>query len=69
MNRPVKYYPEVLYVFYGSDFPLEMNNVFRYLSWFWYKPWQFFFHPVKRDFLIASPTIIVSNALICLYMV
>ena len=63
MNRRVKYYPEILYVIYGSDFPLETYHYFDASHD------NCFFHPVKRDFLIASPTIIVPNALICLYMV
>ena len=63
MNRRVKYYPEILYVIYGSDFPLETYHDFDASHD------NCFFHPVKRDFLIASPTIIVPNALICLYMV
>ena len=63
MNRRVKYYPEILYVIYGSDFPLETYHDFDASHD------NCFFHPVKRDFLIASPMIIVPNALICLYMV
>ena len=62
MNRRVKYYPEILYVIYGSDFPLETYD-------FNARHDNCFFHPIKRDFLTASPTIIVPNALICLYMV